>query len=95
MYTELIKVRDNRLKNIFQLTKSGAPIVAAYAEQRDRLKRLDILMDEKSKIKFRSEGINFQELTDKNLLELNKEYVKLIEKRIMNRGSLFDTIKHG
>tara|TARA_A100001391_G_scaffold201682_1_gene189303 strand:+ start:213 stop:1814 length:1602 start_codon:yes stop_codon:yes gene_type:complete len=32
---------------------------------------------------------------DCTLLELNKEYVKLIEKRIMNRGGLFDTIKHG
>ena len=73
MYKELIKVRDERIKNIFSLTKSGAPVVAAYAEQRDRLKKLDILMDEKSKIKFRDEGINFQELTGKNLVELNKE----------------------
>lgn len=73
MYKELIKVRDQRLKNIFQLTKSGAPIVAAYAEHRDRLKRLEILESEETKIKFRTEGINFQELTDKNQLELNKE----------------------
>ena len=76
MYKELIKVRDQRIKNIFQLTKSGAPIVAAYAEQRDRLKRLEILESEKSKIKFRDEGINFQELTGKNLVELNKELGK-------------------
>ena len=73
MYKELIKVRDNRVKDIFQLTKSGAPIVVAFSEQRDRLKQLDILESEETKIKFRSEGINFQELTDKNLVELNKE----------------------
>ena len=73
MYKQLIKVRDDRIKNLFQLTKSGAPIVAAYAEQRDRLKRLDILESEKTKIKFRTEGINFQEQTGKNLVELNKE----------------------
>jgi hypothetical protein len=73
MYKELIKVRDNRLKSIFQITKSGAPLVAAYAEHRDRLKRLDILESEKSRIKFRTEGINFNELTNKNLVELNKE----------------------
>ncbi len=89
MYKELIKVRDDRIKNIFQLTKSGAPIVAAYAEQRDRLKRLDILMDEKSKIKFRSEGINFQELTDKNLLELNKELG--IAKREIEKNGFYIT----
>ena len=73
MYKELIKVRDERIKNIFSLTKSGAPVVAAYAEHRDRLKKLEILESEESKIKFRTEGINFQELTGKNLLELNKE----------------------
>ena len=73
MYKQLIKVRDDRIKNLFQLTKSGAPVVAAYAEQQDRLKKLDVLMSEKTKIKFRDEGINFQELTGKNLVELNKE----------------------
>jgi len=73
MYKAMIKVKDNRLKNLFQLTKSGAPIVAAYAEQQNRLKKLDNLMSEDTKIKFRDEGINFQELTGKNLVELNKE----------------------
>ena len=73
MYKELIKVRDQRVKDIFSLTKSGAPVVAAYAEHRDRLKKLEILESEESKIKFRTEGINFQELTGKNLVELNKE----------------------
>lgn len=73
MYKQLIKVRDDRIKNLFQLTKSGAPVVAAYAEQQDRLKKLDNLMSDETKIKFRDEGINFQELTGKNLLELNKE----------------------
>ena len=73
MYKQLIKVKDDRLKNLFNLTKSGAPVVAAYAEHRDRLKKLDILESEETKIKFRSEGINFQEQTGKNLIELNKE----------------------
>ena len=73
MYKQLIKVRDDRIQNLYQLTKAGAPIVAAYAEQRDRLKRLDILESEKTKIRFRTEGINFQEQTGKNLVELNKE----------------------
>ena len=73
MYKQLIKVRDDRIKNLFQLTKSGAPVVAAYAEHRDRLKKLEILESEPTKIKFRSEGINFQQLTGKNQLELTKE----------------------
>ena len=73
MYKDLIKVKDDRLKNLFQLTKSGAPIVAAYLEQRDRLKKLDVLQSEKTKIKFREEGLNLQKLLGKNQIELNKE----------------------
>ena len=85
MYKELIKVRDDRIKNLFQLTKSGAPIVAAYAEHRDRLKRLEILESEPTKIKFRSEGINFQELTGKNQLELSKE-IGIAQREIDKNG---------
>ena len=89
MYKDLIKVKDDRLKNLFQLTKSGAPLVAAYAEQRDRLKKLDILQNEKTKIKFRDEGINFNKLIGKNQIELNKEIGKA--KREIEKNGVYIT----
>lgn len=86
-FKEMIKAGglSTNLKNLLTLTKSGGPPIASWVGFQDSLKKLDKLSSEKTKIKFRSEGIDIEEKLGKNLVELNKE-IGRIENDLETKG---------
>ena len=75
MFNEMQKVGslDARLQKLASLTQTGAPLLKGYLDHRKDLKSLDKLEKGETKAQFNFEGVDLQQKTNKNLVDLQAE----------------------